>query len=93
MLFLAARFERGLLRKLHADLLRGGAPVLTVVLIYQLFKTFLNAGAARRKRVDEVVSDTGNFHFDGALTLAAARLETHSEPLVQCHHERIVVAL
>ena len=93
VLFLAARFERGLLRKLHANLLRGGAPMLTVVLLNQLFQTLLNAGAARRKRVDEVVSDTGNFHLDGALTLAAARLETNSEPLVQCHHERIVVAL
>ena len=67
--------------------------MLTVVLRHQLFKTFLNAGTARRKRVDEVVSDAGNFHLDGALTLAAARLKTHSEPLVQCHHERIVVAL
>ena len=93
VLFLRARVERGLLRKLHANLLRGGAPMLTVVLLHQLFKTLLNAGPARRKRVDEIVSDTGNFHLDGALTLAAARLETHTESLVQCHHERIVVAL
>ena len=66
--------------------------MLTVVLLYQLFKTLLDAGPACGKRVDEVVSDTGNFHFDGALTLAAACLEAHSEPLVQCHHERVVVA-